>query len=76
MIGAFQPSHIPRLQERGHLGIKCGLENIHALLGGLGRPDAGFPVILIAGTNGKGSTGAFLAHMLHCLLYTSPSPRD
>ncbi len=64
MIGAFQPSHIPRLQERGHLGIKCGLENIRALLGGLGHPEAGFPVILIAGTNGKGSTGAFLAHML------------
>ncbi|WP_257307086.1 bifunctional folylpolyglutamate synthase/dihydrofolate synthase [Geothrix campi] len=55
---------IPRLQARGHLGIKCGLENIHALLEGLGRPDANFPVILIAGTNGKGSTGAFLAHML------------
>lgn len=64
MNDTFQPIHIPRLQERGHLGIKCGLENIHALLDGLGRPDAGYPVILIAGTNGKGSTGAFLAHML------------
>jgi dihydrofolate synthase/folylpolyglutamate synthase len=60
----FQPIHLPRLQERGHFGIKCGLENIRALLGGLGRPDEGFPVVLIAGTNGKGSTGAFLAHML------------
>ena len=60
----IEPVFIPRLQARGHLGIKCGLENIHALLEGLGRPDAGFPVILIAGTNGKGSTGAFLAHML------------
>jgi dihydrofolate synthase / folylpolyglutamate synthase len=60
----FQPIHLPRLQERGHFGIKCGLENIRALLGGLGRPDGGFPVVLIAGTNGKGSTGAFLAHML------------
>jgi dihydrofolate synthase/folylpolyglutamate synthase len=60
----FEPVFIPRLQERGHLGIKCGLENIQALLENLGRPDAGFPVVLIAGTNGKGSTGAFLAHML------------
>jgi len=60
----FQPVNISRLQERGHFGIKCGLENIQALLEGLGRPDAGFPVVLIAGTNGKGSTGAFLAHML------------
>lgn len=60
----FEPVHIPRLQERGHVGIKCGLENIRALLDGLGRPDTGYPVILLAGTNGKGSTGAFLAHML------------
>ncbi|HEY3271786.1 MAG TPA: Mur ligase family protein [Geothrix sp.] len=64
MRGDLEPVFIPRLQARGHLGIKCGLENIQALLEGLGRPDAGFPVILIAGTNGKGSTGAFLAHML------------
>jgi dihydrofolate synthase/folylpolyglutamate synthase len=56
--------HLPRLQERGHLGIKCGLDNIRALLDGLGRPDAGYPIVLVAGTNGKGSTGAFLAHML------------
>jgi dihydrofolate synthase/folylpolyglutamate synthase len=59
-----QPVFIARLQERGHFGIKCGLENIQALLGALSRPDRGFPVVLIAGTNGKGSTGAFLAHML------------
>jgi dihydrofolate synthase/folylpolyglutamate synthase len=60
----FRPSFISRLHERGHFGIKCGLENIQALLGRLGHPDRGFPVVLIAGTNGKGSTGAFLAHML------------
>jgi dihydrofolate synthase/folylpolyglutamate synthase len=60
----FQPTHLPRLQERGHFGIKCGLDNIQTLLRGLGRPDKGFPVVLVAGTNGKGSTGAFLAHML------------
>jgi dihydrofolate synthase / folylpolyglutamate synthase len=64
MSNDFEPTFIPRLQERGHMGIKVGLENIQALLEGLGRPDAGYPVVLIAGTNGKGSTGAFLAHML------------
>lgn len=64
MNGGLEPIFIPRLQERGHFGIKCGLENIQALLECLGRPDLGFPVVLIAGTNGKGSTGAFLAHML------------
>jgi dihydrofolate synthase/folylpolyglutamate synthase len=64
MYRDFELIHIPRLQERGHLGIKCGLENIRALLDALGRPEDSFPVVLIAGTNGKGSTGAFLAHML------------
>ena len=64
MDGGFELIPIPRLQERGHLGIKCGLENIRALLDALGRPEESFPVVLIAGTNGKGSTGAFLAHML------------
>ncbi len=64
MAGDLELVSIPRLQERGHLGIKCGLENIRALLQGIGRPDEGYPVVLIAGTNGKGSTGAFLAHML------------
>jgi dihydrofolate synthase/folylpolyglutamate synthase len=64
MSGGLELVHIPRLQGRGHMGIKCGLENIRALLDGLGRPDMNFPVLLVAGTNGKGSTGAFLAHML------------
>ena len=64
VVGGPQPPFIGRLQARGHFGIKCGLENIQALLKGLGRPDQGYPVVLIAGTNGKGSTGAFLARML------------
>ncbi|HEX9081405.1 MAG TPA: Mur ligase family protein [Holophagaceae bacterium] len=57
-------SALPRLHARGHFGIKCGLENIRALLAGLGHPEDSYPSVLIAGTNGKGSTGAFLAHML------------
>ena len=81
MDPGFEPVNIPRLQERGHLGIKCGLENIRALLDSLGRPDASFPVVLIAGTNGKGSTGAFLAHMLRAAGFvvgwtTSPHLRE
>ena len=56
--------HLGRLEARGHWGIKCGLENIRALLGRLGRPERCAPVVLVAGTNGKGSTGAFLAHAL------------
>lgn len=56
--------HLARLERRGHFGIKCGLENIRALLEALGHPDRACPVVILAGTNGKGSTGAFLAHML------------
>jgi dihydrofolate synthase/folylpolyglutamate synthase len=41
-----------------------GLGNIDQLLKGLGRPEKQYPAVLIAGTNGKGSTGAFLAHGL------------
>ncbi len=64
MSGGGGTVNLERLHGRGNFGIKCGLENIRTLLLGLGRPDDGYPVVLIAGTNGKGSTGAFLAHML------------
>lgn len=56
--------NVRRLEARGHWGIKRGLDNPRTLLRALGRPDQGYPVVLIAGTNGKGSTGAFLAHAL------------
>jgi dihydrofolate synthase/folylpolyglutamate synthase len=56
--------HLRALEARGHWGIKCGLENPRRLLGALGQPQGAFPVVLLAGTNGKGSTGAFLAHAL------------
>jgi len=56
--------NLAKLEARGHWGIKRGLENPLALREGMGFPDQSFPVVLIAGTNGKGSTGAFLAHAL------------
>ena len=56
--------HLQALEARGHWGIKCGLENPRRLLEALGNPERAFPVVLLAGTNGKGSTGAFLAHAL------------
>jgi dihydrofolate synthase/folylpolyglutamate synthase len=55
---------LARLEARGHWGIKCGLDNPRRLLGALGQPQDAFPSVLLAGTNGKGSTGAFLAHAL------------
>jgi len=56
---------------------KFSLEHIRALLKELGQPQTRFPSVLIAGTNGKGSTAATLAAIVHSAgirtaLYTSP----
>ncbi len=68
---------LEKLGRRGHWGIKRGLGNTTALLNALGRPDRSFPIVLIAGTNGKGSVGALLAHAMKSAgnvvgWYTSP----
>lgn len=44
--------------------MKLGLERVRALLAELGEPQQGLRGALIAGTNGKGSTGAFLESIL------------
>ena len=49
---------------QGRFGIKLGLERMHALLGELGHPERGKRGVHIAGTNGKGSTSAFLEGIL------------
>ncbi|MGB7731589.1 MAG: folylpolyglutamate synthase/dihydrofolate synthase family protein [Candidatus Acidiferrum sp.] len=56
---------------------KFDLENTTVLLERLGRPDRAYPTIHIAGTNGKGSTAAFVESILRCAgfrtgLNTSP----
>src|SRR5260370_28990425 len=43
---------------------KFDLENISVLSEHLGRPDRAYPSAHIAGTNGKGSTAAFLESIL------------
>jgi dihydrofolate synthase/folylpolyglutamate synthase len=43
---------------------KFDLENITVLSERLGRPDRAYPIAHIAGTNGKGSTAAFLESIL------------
>ncbi len=58
-------------------GIKLGLENTRTLLERCGNPHQGLKIIHVAGTNGKGSTVATLASVLHQAgiragLYTSP----
>jgi dihydrofolate synthase/folylpolyglutamate synthase len=56
---------------------KFDLAHMRALLGALDNPERRFPGVLIAGTNGKGSTAATLASILRASgvrtgLYTSP----
>jgi dihydrofolate synthase / folylpolyglutamate synthase len=56
---------------------KFDLAHMRTLLGALNYPERRFPSVLIAGTNGKGSTAATLASILqasglHTGLYTSP----
>lgn len=46
-----------------HFGVKLGLERIRVLLKALGDPHLEVPVVLVAGTNGKGSTASLLAAM-------------
>lgn len=58
-------------------GIKLGLTNISILLKEVGNPQLNLPAVHIAGSNGKGSTAAFLASVLRqggwrVGLYTSP----
>ena len=55
---------VDHLTSRGRLGIKLGLDRTRALLDALGSPDAGLRGALVAGTNGKGSTCAFIVGIL------------
>lgn len=65
------------LESLGPHKIRPGLLRTRALLDSLGNPSRSFRSILIAGTNGKGSTAATASAILHAAglsvgLYTSP----
>src|SRR5262249_7066545 len=69
--------HLARLESLGQRGIRLGLEAIDAVCERLGRPERTVPSVLVAGTNGKGSTAATFhaiagAAGLSAGLYTSP----
>ena len=58
-------------------GIRPGLGRMRAILRALGRPQHAYPSIIVAGTNGKGSTSATLNSILlesgyRTGFYTSP----
>ncbi|MCA9550223.1 MAG: bifunctional folylpolyglutamate synthase/dihydrofolate synthase [Myxococcales bacterium] len=68
---------VERLYALSRFGVKMGLERIEALLCDLGSPERAFRAVHVAGSNGKGSTSAFLASIWadagHRVgLYTSP----
>ena len=58
-------------------GIKLGLDNIHQILSRLHHPEREYPIVHVAGSNGKGSVCAGLASILiqagrRTGLYSSP----
>ena len=74
--GAFQ-AQLEWLFARQRFGVKLGLERVRALLERLEKPERTFEVVLIGGTNGKGSCAATLAAILvaagrRTALFTSP----
>ncbi len=67
-------SYLLSLQSRG---IKLDLSRMRRSLVELGHPERQFPIVLVAGTNGKGSTASALASILKASgqrvgLFTSP----
>jgi dihydrofolate synthase/folylpolyglutamate synthase len=69
-------AHLEALHPRGSAGIELGLERVAAVKSRLGQRET-CPVILVGGTNGKGSTCAMLERILLAAgyrvgLYTSP----
>ncbi len=66
--------HLSHLQR---FGIRPGLERVRAILSRLDNPQNDYPIVLVGGTNGKGSTCEFLARRLatenkNVGLFTSP----
>jgi dihydrofolate synthase / folylpolyglutamate synthase len=65
------------LDRFAHFGVELGLERIERLLNDLGNPQRQVPIVHVAGSNGKGSTCAYLSSVLTAAgyrvgRYTSP----
>lgn len=75
-LGAGRPA-VEFLLSLERFGMKFGLANIARLCAALGHPEAAFPSVVIAGTNGKGSVTAMVDTALRAAghrsaRYTSP----
>src|SRR5262245_9138428 len=71
------PAALELLASLDQYGIKPGLERIARLCALAGHPEREYPIVLVAGTNGKGSTGAVLSSILGaagCRVGTAPKP--
>ncbi|CAK7083917.1 folylpolyglutamate synthase/dihydrofolate synthase family protein [Tissierella sp.] len=65
------------INDKNKYGSRLGLDSIGKLLSLLGNPQEGLKYIHVGGTNGKGSTSSYLAHVLEAGgykvgLFTSP----
>ena len=60
---------LEQLYARRRFGIRPGVERVEALFANLGNPEKQFRCIHVVGTNGKGSTSAFLSSILKCAGY-------
>lgn len=68
---------LKKLYARRRFGVRPGIERVQLLLERLGNPQHDFKTIHVVGTNGKGSTSAFLSSILgsagyRTALFTSP----
>lgn len=76
MLPKASKSDLDWLFQRQRFGIRPGLERVQRLLTLLGNPQQSFQSVLVAGTNGKGSTAVTLANILapstRVGLFTSP----
>ncbi len=68
---------LPRYATSGSEAMKPGLDRIRALLATMSNPERTFDTVLVAGTNGKGTTAAMIASVLGATgmrvgLHTSP----
>jgi dihydrofolate synthase/folylpolyglutamate synthase len=61
MLRAEFDDFLLRITERG---MRKGLDGMHEALERLGHPERAYPIIHVAGTNGKGSTCTFTAQLL------------